>query len=109
MSNCFPVPKNKTIRSKDFTSFVRSLPCAISDRHRCGGDIVPAHQALGERGVSLKGDDTCCIPLCHTAHAEEHQIGEKSFEQKYSISLWRESRKVTRLFFKKLLEEGKIK
>ena len=47
--------------------------------------IEIAHVRTG--GMGRKADWTHTIPFCHTHHAEQHQIGTKSFQARYGVSL----------------------
>lgn len=63
-------------------------------RHRCS---VPGCRNVGiecvhvrrgtDGGMGLKPSDKWTVSLCQLHHAEQHQIGELSFERKYSLSL----------------------
>lgn len=63
-------------------------------RHRCcvrgcrGSPIESAHVRDGtDGGTGLKPSDRWCISLCRDHHLEQHQIGERTFEQKYDLDL----------------------
>ncbi len=71
-----------------YTDFVRSLPCAVSGYI---GEEVDPHHVKGYSWITgacggKKGHDLTCIPLKHELHQELHQIGWKSFEEKYNFS-----------------------
>jgi hypothetical protein len=97
------------IRSAGHLAFVRGFVCAVSltHSHECGGKVEAAHTRVGtDGGTSLKPSDCWALPLCSVHHAEQHRIGERSFETKYSINmkslaekLWRASKH--RLAFEK--------
>lgn len=97
------------IRSAGHLAFVRGFVCAASvkDPEGCGGKIEAAHTRTGtDGGTSLKPSDCWALPLCSKHHAEQHRIGERSFETKYGFKmkdvaerLWKASR--FRLAFEK--------
>jgi len=76
-----PNPKRSTFRSERYLSFVRKHPCLI-----CGRESVAHHEPLGCSGMSIKCDDSRCLPLCVAHHAERHQTGFKTFWDKYRIA-----------------------
>lgn len=74
----------------------RSCPAhrAWVRRHRCcvpGCQMLPiecAHVRTGtDGGQALKPSDRWTISLCNYHHAEQHRIGERSFEKRYGIDL----------------------
>jgi len=81
------------IRSDGHLAFVRGFICAVSPMRDtgpdcCDGKVEAAHVRIGtDGGTSLKPSDCWAIPLCASHHAEQHRIGERSFETKYKISM----------------------
>ncbi len=78
------------IRCAGHLKFVRGFACAIFGRlgHECEGKTEAAHVRIGtDGGIGQKPSDKFVIPLCSGAHAEQHRIGEKSFEDKYRFSM----------------------
>ena len=72
-------PKPKTDRSPRYLKWLRSQPCVICGRYKdTTRDVVPAHQTIKDRGVSLKPSDYYALPLCSFCHAEEHYGGVKT-------------------------------
>lgn len=73
-------------RSTAHCNFVRSHHCCAP---LCGGmPIEVAHVRVGSgAGISQKPDDWNTISLCRECHAEQHRIGERSFEKRYGINL----------------------
>jgi hypothetical protein len=74
----------------------RSCPAhrAWVRRHRCSVPgclslaIECAHVRRGtDGGGGLKPSDRWCISLCRVHHAEQHRIGELSFEKRYGLDL----------------------
>jgi hypothetical protein len=63
-------------------------------RHRCsvpGCERLPiecAHVRTGtDGGQGLKPSDRYCLSLCRHHHGEQHRIGERAFEARYSLEL----------------------
>ena len=81
------------IRSYAHKKWVRSVhQCLIAYKHECSGDIQAAHVRTGTDGsMGEKPSDCYVVPLCVSAHAEQHSLGEFGFEKKYSISLLAEA------------------
>ena len=89
---CLPDRRQREKRAK--TS--RSCPShrAWVRKHNCcvpGCKQLPiecAHVRIGtDGGIALKPSDRWCISLCAHHHAEQHRIGEASFEQSHGICL----------------------
>ena len=64
-------------------------------RHRCcvpgclNTPIECAHVRTGtDGGAGLKPSDRWAISLCRDHHREQHRIGEKAFEKRYTIDLY---------------------
>ena len=50
--------------------------------------IECAHVRMGtDGGMGLKPSDRWTISLCHDHHVEQHQIGERAFEERYDLSM----------------------
>lgn len=80
------------IRCESFKQWVRGHNCACVDIDPtgCNGKIEAAHVRRGtDGGVGMKPGDNWCLPLCSEHHAEQHRIGEQSFEKKYRFSMKR--------------------
>ena len=63
-------------------------------RHHCcvpeclNVPIECAHVRTGtDRGIGLKPSDRWTVSLCSAHHAEQHRIGEGSFERLYALDL----------------------
>jgi len=74
--------------SKEYTEYVRSLPCCVSG---CVGDDIHPHHITGSnwlagKSMAKKASDLTVIPLRHDLHQEIHNSGWRSFETKYNIS-----------------------
>lgn len=75
-----PMPKLTTYHNADYLKYIRTKPSLYSGR--CGtpdDPIVASHQGFGKGGTALKAPDTHAVPLLHTEHQIEHQVGEKTF------------------------------
>jgi hypothetical protein len=69
-------PKELTPRSEPYKAFIRSLPCTLQGMFcQCNGDVAPHHTDGG--GMSLKGSDFSCVPLCHAHHLLMDNAGKK--------------------------------
>ena len=71
-----------------YLDWIREQPCAISGYY--GEEVQPHHITgynwLTGKGVGKKGSDLTAIPLRHDLHRLLHDMGHKSFEEKYNIS-----------------------
>ena len=78
--------KPKTIKNKKYKEWISGLACCVSGYRHPDEPNDPHHvPAAGHGGMAIKADDTRCIPLRHDLHVEFHQIGSKSFAEKYRI------------------------
>ena len=71
-----------------YRDYIRTLPCCLSGYQ---GDEIDPHHIKGYAwltggAMAKKGSDIACIPLRHSYHQELHDIGWKSFEDKYNFS-----------------------
>lgn len=69
--------KELTPRSEKYKAFIREQPCLLLDcgMGPCDGDVVPHHSASG--GMSIKGSDFSCLPLCNNHHHLMDDAGKK--------------------------------
>ena len=77
--------KNAGKRSPAHRKWVRGHACSA-----CGSmtAIECAHVRVGtDGGTGLKPSDKWCISLCRDCHAEQHILGEQSFESVRGINL----------------------
>jgi hypothetical protein len=50
--------------------------------------IEVAHVRVGSSaGVGQKPDDWNAISLCRDCHAEQHRLGERTFEKRYGMNM----------------------
>ena len=78
------------IRRPSHLTWLRGHECAIAGRngHACEGRIEAAHVRAGtDGGLGVKPSDCWTLPLCTSAHALQHQIGEAEFERRYGIDM----------------------
>ncbi len=71
-----------------YKEFIRTLPCCVSGYM---GDEIDPHHIIGYahltgKGMGKKGSELTMIPLRHEYHRLLHDMGWKSFENKYNIS-----------------------
>lgn len=67
--------------------WVRSLECCVPYCDTPWGAEFAHIRSAANAGVALKPHDASGVPLCRRHHAEQHQIGQRSFEDKYHIDL----------------------
>lgn len=75
-------PKRKATKSKDYLSFLHSLPCIVS-----GQTIVQAaHVSFAApkyghygRGKGTKAPDRWALPLCEEEHRRQHSMNEQDY------------------------------
>lgn len=81
-----PVRK-PTVRScAGHRAWVRRHYCSVPGCRRT--PIVCAHVRTGsDGGMGMKPSDRWSISLCEYHHLEQHQIGERAFEVRYSIDM----------------------
>ena len=79
--------KAPQIRNASHLKWIRGHECAV-DWHLHIGRTEAAHvRTATDGGTSLKPSDCWTIPLCAMHHAEQHQIGERTFELRYKIPM----------------------
>lgn len=73
-------------RSPAHCNFVRSHECCVAE---CGRrPIEVAHIRRGsDAGMARKPSDFFTVSLCQHHHAEQHRIGEQSFEKAHGLDL----------------------
>lgn len=78
--------KVERIRSEKHLVFVRRMPCSVPT---CRATPCEAHhfRTAATSGTAVKPSDLDCVPLCFEHHAEFHQRGWHTFEDKYRIDL----------------------
>jgi transcription elongation factor Elf1 len=72
-------------RSPAHRAWIRGFACSA-----CGSTtaIECAHVRVGtDGGTGIKPSDKWCISLCKDCHAEQHILGEKSFEEYRGINM----------------------
>lgn len=75
-------------RDAGYKRWLRGQECAIyffSLAGQCSGPMDPAHTAHNN-GMSSKGSDSSCAPLCRKHHTE-YDGGRVEFEKKYGIDM----------------------
>lgn len=73
-------------------AWVRGFLCAAHAAGECEGKTEAAHLRSGlpaefRGGTGQKPDDRFAWPACTKHHAEQHRIGEASFQAKYGLNL----------------------
>jgi hypothetical protein len=78
------------VRCESHLKWVRGLTCVCSeiDPTGCGGKVRACHLRIGTNGgTGMKPGDNWTWPGCDNHHAEQHEIGELTFQKKYRLSL----------------------
>jgi hypothetical protein len=86
----FGTREEPQIRCVSHLAWVRGHACSVggASGQGCGGRIEAAHVRSGtDGGLGVKPSDTYTIPLCSDHHAEQHRIGEASFEKRHGINM----------------------
>jgi hypothetical protein len=81
-----PAKRASRWRSQAHCSFVRGHECCVPG---CAGrPIEVAHVRRGSgAGMGQKPDDWNTLSLCRDHHAEQHRLGEGSFEKRHTIDI----------------------
>lgn len=91
------------LKSPAHRDFVRSHHCSVP-----GCQLMPIEVAHVRRGASAglaqKPSDAMTISLCREHHAEQHRIGEQSFEARHGFSMMEKARE----FFFASPHKGKL-
>jgi hypothetical protein len=83
----------QAIRDEKYLQFIRERRCLVC-REMEGFRLNyppsdPAHTKVN--GMSSKGDDSSCVPLCRLHHTELHKRGILDFQVKYGVDLRQEA------------------
>lgn len=98
-------PRHKEVPQTSFPrhrKYVRGFVCIVPGCHTETSDrtIECCHVRKGlpagtpswaRGGASMKPHDAFCFSGCQGHHAEQHRIGEASFERKYGVALLKEA------------------
>lgn len=77
-------------------AWLRRHHCCVG-RDDCEGPTEVAHvRTAANAGTGLKPADWDAVPLCHTCHALQHQIGMETFEKQMRIDLREMAREFAR-------------
>jgi hypothetical protein len=91
------------LKSTAHRDFVRSHHCSVP-----GCQLMPievAHVRLGSNaGIARKPSDAMTISLCREHHAQQHRVGEETFERGHGISLM----KLAEAFYRRSPHKGKL-
>jgi hypothetical protein len=78
-----PRPAEKS--APGFLQWIRGRNCAVANDD-CLGKIEAAHvDHGGDKGMGTKVSDKFAVPLCSHHHAEQHQRGWLTFQDKYDF------------------------
>lgn len=68
------LPKTPIVRDRRYLDWLRGQPCIVTGRD---GVSEPAHlRLLGSGGTGMKPSDARCLPLNHSFHRQQSEIGE---------------------------------
>lgn len=99
-----PIPRKRAkprrvsvVRSPEYREYVRTICCTICEKlcRTCGGKCIGQGDCVGvwcdaahttNNGMSSKGGDDTCAPLCRVHHAE-YDADRKAFERKYGVDM----------------------
>ena len=107
-----PPKDDAPIRCQSHLAWVRGFQCVCVDIDPtgCGGKIEAAHVRRGtDGGIGSKPGDNWTYPACGNHHAEQHRIGEQSFEAKYRMRLKEIAARLWRLSPHRITYERKMK
>lgn len=86
--------------TEDRRNAVRRMPCLVRGHPDRPCKVVRwgeyVSQCAHAPRVRSHGDENNIVPLCLYHHAEQHNIGIRSFERRYAVDLEREARRVWR-------------
>ena len=94
-----PDPKPEREKDEDYLDYIRHERCLIRQVH----GVDPHH--LDTRGSG--GSDYTAVPLIRALHTEIGQIGQRRFEAKYRVNLWKEAHRLLRRYFSSLQNPAK--
>lgn len=81
-----PVKKTTSRNCAGHRNWVRRHACCVRGCRRT--PIECAHVRSGtDGGIGLKPSDKWVISLCEFHHTQQHQMGERAFEQEHSLQL----------------------
>ncbi len=74
-------PKPVTLRNRRYLDWLRTQPCIVTGMYGNEFNAVdPAHiRANGSGGMGVKPADDLALPLLHSEHVRQHQIGEITY------------------------------
>ncbi len=93
-------PKNV---DEPYRDWIRSLPCLLAGKvgpyatgpHVCVSPVQVCHVKSRGAGGS---DRQNCVPMCASAHDQQHGIGIREFEQRWGVSLTAIARQLTAVY-----------
>jgi len=79
-----PKPRLKSTAHRDF---VRSHHCSVPGCQLMPIEVAHVRRGAGA-GMSQKPSDALTISLCREHHAEQHSVGEQTFERRHGLNMW---------------------
>jgi len=103
-------PRRGPLRDTQYRRYVKQFACVVFEYSE-GPEIPcapfafvdPAH--TGNNGMSSKGSDSSCVPLCRKHH-REYDANRAAFEMKYGLNM---KRIATELYQKYLRAETPVR
>lgn len=74
-----------------FLEYTRQKKCAV-----CLSPAPNDPHHLTSRGAG--GSDLTAIPLCRDCHREYHAVGQKHFEKRHNVTLWKQAHRHLRRY-----------
>jgi len=74
--------KIEPVRADDYLGFIRAQDCCL-----CGAEGPSEAHHVAQGGMSTKGSDLSCIPLCHKCHSDIEDKGHGWATRKFKVSL----------------------
>ncbi|WP_083579130.1 DUF968 domain-containing protein [Tardibacter chloracetimidivorans] len=78
--------ENAGKRSPAHCNFVRSHFCSVPGCEQLPIEVAHVRNGTGG-GMGVKPSDRWTISLCRDHHAEQHRLGEESFEKRHGIDM----------------------
>ena len=80
-------PRRGPLRDPNYRAYVRTFPCYVCSLlgMRQKSRTEAAHTQ--NNGMSSKGPDSSCAPLCRKLHHPEYDDGRLRFERKYGVNM----------------------
>ena len=79
-------------QAKKYIEFIRNKKCTACYNSPADPDhLITIGMGNNRKKATVK--DFSCIPLCRLCHIERGQIGDKKFQEKSGINIWKDLNK----------------